>query len=168
MKVFSVLGYSGSGKTTTIEYIIKELQRREYTVGTIKEIHYKKFSMDRDGTNTSRHKNAGAQVVTARGLNETDILFPFRLPVDDILRFYNHDFVIMEGVADYNAPKIICARTADEINEIKDSSVFAISGVMSNSIKNYGDLPVFNPLKDVVSLVDLIEEKIAAGSSEVD
>jgi molybdopterin-guanine dinucleotide biosynthesis protein B len=32
MKVFSVIGLSKSGKTTTIENIIKELRRRNYTV----------------------------------------------------------------------------------------------------------------------------------------
>ena len=41
MKVFSVIGLSKSGKTTTIENIIKELRRRNYTVGSVKEIHLK-------------------------------------------------------------------------------------------------------------------------------
>jgi molybdopterin-guanine dinucleotide biosynthesis protein B len=52
MKVFSVIGLSKSGKTTTIENIIKELRRRNYTVGSVKEIHFEKFKMDIEGTFT--------------------------------------------------------------------------------------------------------------------
>ena len=40
MKVFSVIGISKSGKTTTIENIIKELRKRNYSVGSVKEIHF--------------------------------------------------------------------------------------------------------------------------------
>lgn len=160
MRIFSVLGYSGSGKTTTIECIIRELRRRNYTVGTIKDIHYEEFTMDQIGTNTYRHKKAGSEPVTARGFHETNILFPGRLPVEDILKHYDQDFVIMEGVEDYNAPRIICARTVEEIADKNGPGVFAISGVVSNEQQSYKRLPVFNPLTDAVRLVDYIEEKV--------
>ena len=74
MKVFSVIGLTKSGKTTTIENIIKELRKRNYTVGSVKEIHFEKFKMDVDGTNTHRHKMAGSQLVTdvyKRQMHET-------------------------------------------------------------------------------------------------
>ncbi|HCS10941.1 MAG TPA: molybdopterin-guanine dinucleotide biosynthesis protein, partial [Clostridiales bacterium] len=54
MKVFSVIGITKSGKTTTIENIIKELRKRNYTVGSVKEIHFEEFKMDVEGTNTHR------------------------------------------------------------------------------------------------------------------
>ncbi len=107
MKVLSVVGFSGSGKTTTIEKIIRELGRRNYSVGSIKDIHYEKFTMETEGSNTHRHKQAGAELVTARGYNESNILFPGRLPVGSILKFYKQDYVIMEGVEDYPSPRII-------------------------------------------------------------
>jgi len=160
MKVFSVLGYSGSGKTTTIECIIRELRRRDYTVGTIKDIHYDQFTMDTEGTNTYRHKTAGAGLVTARGFNETDILFPGRLPVEKILELYDHDFVVMEGVSDYDAPRILCVRSPEEIEGMLDPLVFAISGVISNQLTSYGALTVFNPLQDASGLVDYIEKQV--------
>ncbi|NLG32960.1 MAG: molybdopterin-guanine dinucleotide biosynthesis protein B [Syntrophomonadaceae bacterium] len=159
MKVFSVVGYSGSGKTTAIEKIIVELRRRQYSVGTIKEIHMKGFTMDKEGTNTSRHKKAGAQVVTARGFSETNILFPGRLPVERILAFYDSDYVIMEGVSDFQVPKVICGFSQKDIQEKMDNMVFAISGIISNILTAYGDIPVFNPFKDIEPMVDCIEEK---------
>ena len=46
MKVFSVVGYSKSGKTTTIEQIIKELKKRNYSVGSVKDIHFEGFHLE--------------------------------------------------------------------------------------------------------------------------
>jgi molybdopterin-guanine dinucleotide biosynthesis protein B len=160
MRVFSVFGISKSGKTTTIEEIIKELRRRRYTVGSVKEIHFESFAIDQEGTNTDRHKKAGSQLVTARGLYETDVLFQSRLPVSDLLRFYDHDFVVLEGVDDYNVPKIICAHSTEEIDQRLDPTVFAIAGVISKDMKKHGGLPVFNALTDIKELVDCVEEKV--------
>ena len=47
MKVFSVVGVTKSGKTTTIEQIIKEFIRRGYSVGSVKEIHFEQFAIDK-------------------------------------------------------------------------------------------------------------------------
>lgn len=160
MKVFSVLGITKSGKTTTIENIIKELKKRKYTVGSIKDIHFEKFAIDQEGTNTHRHKMAGSELVTARGYYETDVLFPKRLSVNEILRFYNQEYVVLEGVEDTNAPKIITAHTIEEIDERLDDTVFAISGRISNELQNYKGIPVINSIKDIEKLVDLIEDKV--------
>lgn len=160
MKIFSVFGITRSGKTTTIENIISELRRRGYSVGSVKEIHYQEFAIDKEGTNTDRHKKAGSQLVTARGLSETDVLFQEMLPVERILDFYNYDYVVLEGVTDCNAPKIICAHATDEIDERLDDTVFAISGMISNSIKEYKGLPVINAVENVRDIVDLIEKKV--------
>jgi len=160
MKVFSVIGVHHSGKTTIIENVIRELRKRGYSVGSVKEIHYEKFAMDTEGTNTHRHRMAGSQLVTARGLYETDILFQEKLSMDDILKFYSHDYVVLEGVTDVNAPKIIAAHTEEEILERMDGLTFAISGIISNSIREFKGLPVINPMEDIEKLVDLIEQKV--------
>jgi len=106
MRAFSVIGITKTGKTTTIENIIRELKKRNYSVGSIKEIHFDSFAIDITGTNTDRHRQAGSELVTARGYHETDIMFPSKLSVKEILRYYDQDYVIMEGVKDYNIPKI--------------------------------------------------------------
>lgn len=160
MKVFSVFGFTGSGKTTTIENIIKELKARRYSVGSVKEIHYEDFAIDIVGSNTHRHKVAGAQLVTARGYFETDVLFPEKLPIERILSFYDQDYVVLEGVTDYNLPKILTAKSIEEIEERIDESVFAISGRISNEMDSYKGIPVINSLQNLSELVDLVEEKV--------
>lgn len=158
MKVISVYGYSKSGKTTTVEHIIKELIRRSYTVGSVKEIHYEEFAIDMEGSNTDRHRKAGAELVAARGLFETDILFKHKLPMPEILKFYTQDYVILEGVTDFDAPKILCASSIEDVVKRMHPSVFVLSGVISNKISQYENLPVINARKDIEKLTDLVEK----------
>ena len=160
MRIFSVVGITQSGKTTTVENLIRELTRRRYRAGSIKEIHYEAFAIDREGSNTHRHKEAGSLLVTARGYFETDLLFPEALPLEQILSYYDHDFVIMEGVTDSCAPKIITAHTTAEVDERLDGTVFAISGVLSNEMTEYRGIPVINAITQTQLLTDLVDEKI--------
>lgn len=161
MKVLSVIGTTETGKTTTIENIIRELRRRRYTVGSVKEIHFEGFAIDTEGTNTDRHKKAGSQLVTARGIYETDILFQEKIGMDELLRFYDHDFVVLEGVTDINAPRIITAIDEGDVDDKYDNLAFCISGVISNTgKKEYNGLPIINSIENIKELVDLIEEKV--------
>ncbi len=107
MKAIAVIGTSDSGKTAVCETIIRTLRARGgYTVGSVKEIHHAGFALDSDPTEDTggRHRAAGSQLVTARAVHETDILYPSKLPVPEILRHYDHDYVILEGVSDCNVP----------------------------------------------------------------
>lgn len=160
MKIFSVTGITQSGKTTTIENIIKELIKRNYTVGSIKEIHFDDFKIDLEGTNTDRHKKAGSSLVTARGKFETDILHQEKMSINEILKDYSQDYVAMEGVRDTCAPKIVTAHDIKGIDDRLDETTFAISGRISNEITEYKGIPVINSQTDIKKLVDLIEEKV--------
>lgn len=160
MKVFSVIGISKSGKTTSIEKIIQELKKRNYSVGTVKEIHFHDFKMDMEGTNTDRHRKAGSELVSARGANETDIMFQRKLSVNEILDFYSHDFVILEGVRDTCAPKIVTAHDIDGIDARMDETTFAVSGIVSENIQQHRGIPAVDAMTDIEKLVDLIEEKV--------
>lgn len=159
MKVISVYGYSKSGKTTTVECLIRELVRRGYTVGSVKEIHFEEFTIDTEGSNTDRHRKAGAELVTARGLYETDILFREKLPVQEILKFYKQDYVILEGVTDFDVPKILCAANLEDVKKRMDPGVFMLSGVIANEITEYDGLSVINATREIERLTDLVELK---------
>lgn len=160
MKAFSVIGISKTGKTTTIENIIRGLKKRNYSVGSIKEIHFDGFAIDTPGTNTDRHRNAGSELVTARGYHETDMMFPSKLPIEEILRYYDQDYVIMEGVKDYNIPKIACADKKDELEKIFDRSVFAVSGKISGKLDEFRGVVAIDSISEAEKLIDLIEEKV--------
>ena len=65
MKVFGLSGWSGSGKTTLVVRLIPELLSRGYSVSTVKHAHHA-FEIDRDGTDSFRHRSAGAGEVAAQ------------------------------------------------------------------------------------------------------
>lgn len=161
MKAIAVNGITKSGKTTVCETIIKGLRRKGYTVGSVKEIHFESFAIDSDpNTNTNRHRAAGSQLVTARGMCETDILYQSMLSMEDILRHYEHDYVILEGVADCNVPRIITAHNPEEVQERVDCRAIAVSGALANTVS--GELlgmPVFNALNNPEALVDFVEKR---------
>lgn len=167
MKVITVLGLTGSGKTTVIEGIISELKRRGYTVGSIKQIHNENFKMDTEGKNTWRHRQAGADTVTARSHQETDILYAGELPIYEVLSHYSEDFVIMEGVRDAVVPEIITCKE-EELPVISPLTI-AISGrYANNKDKEYKGLPVINGTLENKHLVDLIISKTPVLMPDID
>ncbi len=159
MKVFSVVGYSGSGKTTTIEGIIRSLKNRGYRVGSLKDIHFEGFAIDTEGTNSYRHKAAGSSLVTARGFHETDILFQERLSLGHIAAFYDVDYLVLEGLMEASVPLVLAGRDLKDLDEKFDKRVFAVTGRVADNLEEYRGLPAISVMKDPEALVDLIEEK---------
>ena len=163
MKAFSVCGITKSGKTTTVESIIRELRSRGYRVGSVKEIHFEGFAIDPDPiSNTRRHRMAGAGLVTARGLYETDLLFPGKLSIEKILSFYEgeYDWVVMEGVSDATVPAIVTARGEDDLNEKWSGMTFCVSGPIAAKIKEYRGVPAIDATTNVEGLVDFLETNV--------
>jgi len=156
MKVFCVCGTSKSGKTTTIEKIICELKKRGCSVASIKDSHSEAFNFDTPGTNTWRHVEAGSEMVVGRGIGKTAIMIPERLEIADLLKWFNQDYVIIEGGRTEPFPKILTAKSVQEIEERLDESVFAVSGVISEQNIDIGGVPVINALVEIEKLVDLI------------
>lgn len=158
MKAFSVTGLTGSGKTSVIENVIRELIGRGYTVGSVKEIHFDAFRIDSEGKNTWRHRQAGSDTVTARSHNETDIMYQGHIPIYEVLSHYTQDIIVLEGVRDAVVPEIAVAVENEE--PILSPLTIAVSGRFANTHSGeYQGLPVINGLTDTKKLVDLILEK---------
>ena len=160
MRVLTVCGITDSGKTTTIEHIIRELVRRGYTVGSMKDIHFEGFALDTPGTNTDRHRKAGAQTVVARGDTETDIMIGGKLPLCEILPYFKQDFVVLEGVNEPGIPMILTAHDEAGLEVLDNPFVFAVSGKVSVSTSEYKGRPAIDATTDIAKLVSLIEEKV--------
>jgi len=164
MKVFSVCGISGSGKTTTIEGIIAELVARGYKVGSVKDIHRDGFTIDPVETaNTRRHKAAGSTLVCARGFDETSILYPAQLPMKDVLDFYSrdgYDWVVLEGVNCIPVPTVVTAHNAEDLVQKWSPMSIAVSGRYSAEIDEYNGKPAINATTHIGQLVDLLELKV--------
>jgi molybdopterin-guanine dinucleotide biosynthesis protein B len=146
MYAVQVCGYHNSGKTTIVKELIKQLKISGYSVASIKDIHREGFQIDSPNTNTYVHKLAGADPVVARGETETDFLYYHQMDFLEIAQRISADWLVVEGFKDFPLPKIVCAKTEAEIEELWDRRTFAISGVIANSKKQYKELSIFNVL----------------------
>jgi molybdopterin-guanine dinucleotide biosynthesis protein B len=159
MKVFTIVGITDSGKTSTLVNIIKELVGRGYEVNSVKSVHIENFSIDKKGKDSWRHREAGSKVTAIRAKNETSIIFQKGLCVNELLPFFNCDYLALEGFNEAtNIPKIICAINTEGIDEKFNDSVFAISGKISKELQVYRGIKVVNGLTEITELADLVEK----------
>ena len=158
MKVLTVCGITQSGKTTVVTALIAELRRRGYSVGSVKDIHFDGFAMDTEETNTYKHRQAGSSIVTARGHSETDVMYGSQLSIDEVLRHYHQDYVVLEGVYEVDAPKILTAHEVKELEERMTERVFMVSGRIADKIAAYRGFPAFSPFGDINLIADLVEK----------
>ncbi len=160
MKIFSVRGYKKSGKTTVATTLIRRLKEDGFKVGSIKSIHIEGWHIDTPGTNSHAHKEAGAEPVAAWGLEETAIIFPRRLRPMTLLKYFNNDWLVVEGSLHLPVPEIVCAKNVDEARELRTGLTFMFSGVISNELDELDGLPVVNPLTQPDRLYEIVREKV--------
>lgn len=172
MRLIMIKGFSKTGKTTTVEALVEELRKRGYTVGSVKDIHYEGFQADTPGTDTFRHAQAGARRVTARGQQETAIITNHQMTIDEILKYYKEEFVILEGDCGVKCPTIVTGRTVEDVEKRMCPEAIAVSGVIAGvddaekiegstgeGERSLMGLPLLDGLTEVEKLADLVERK---------
>lgn len=143
MKIVSIVGKKNTGKTSLTVKVIEEMTKRGYNVASIKHSHHS-IEMDKENTDTWKHKQAGANLVVGVG---STTFFNARKEHDlnRILYMLKHfddfDFVIIEGYKNYNYPKIITSPNVRDEYTIKEVDSFTIDE------------------KGISELADLIEQK---------
>lgn len=115
--IISVVGKSNTGKTTLLEKLIPELNRRGYRIGVIKHDAHD-FEIDHEGKDTWRLTRAGAETVVisaAKKLAMIRTAGPEPLPatLDELASrlFFGMDLIITEGYKRESKPKIEVTRT---------------------------------------------------------
>jgi len=133
-KYFSIVGYSGSGKTYLIKNIIKYLTKKGYKVCVIKSMHHPGFGIDIKGKDTAIYGEAGATLISYIAPESSGIIYRAENVRSKIFKIVEKevDFVILEGIKDMNfIPQIAL------INEIDDLDIFINNntvGVYSHKI----------------------------------
>ncbi len=109
MKIFSIVGWSGSGKTSLITRLIGHFNARGRRVIAVKSTHAG-YGVQPDGKDTARFLQAGAE--EAYLLAGTELLRMTRLTDPDELlaelgsRLGQNDIVLMEGLTRPGIPVI--------------------------------------------------------------
>ncbi len=112
--IVSVVGKSGSGKTTFLEKLLPELKRRGYRVATVKHDTHG-FDIDHPGKDTWRHAQAGADAVIISSPRRMALIqrLDKEMALDEIAHFVpGVDLVITEGYKRGDKPKIEISRRA--------------------------------------------------------
>ena len=177
--VIVAVGTSGSGKTTTLEYLINNLSLEGYKIGAIKHIHREGFTIDREGTNTWRYAKAGSKIVVAISpkeiavIKKTDNAFNDLDEVIELLKREKLDIVFVEGFHSLIAKredvlKIVTAKDEANLRNTLTQTVepiIAITGIIASLPPPKFELkiPIINLTTEGEQLLQLVKDHMKNG-----
>ncbi|MBF9034819.1 molybdopterin-guanine dinucleotide biosynthesis protein B [Rhodobacterales bacterium HKCCE2091] len=122
MKVIGVVGWKDSGKTGLVERLVRHLTGAGLRVSTLKHAHHG-FDVDRPGTDSFRHRAAGAAEVLIASGHRWALMSELRgraePSLDDLLeRLGPCDLAIAEGWKAGSHPRIEAHRAATGLDPL--------------------------------------------------
>ncbi|MFO1201941.1 MAG: molybdopterin-guanine dinucleotide biosynthesis protein B [Tabrizicola sp.] len=109
MRVYGVIGWKNSGKTSLMERLVAEITGRGFSVSTVKHVHHH-VDLDQPGKDTWRHRQAGAREVVLASADRMAILVEHRGPEPELpavlTRLAPVDLVLVEGYKRDAHPKV--------------------------------------------------------------
>ncbi len=158
MKIVTVVGSKKGGKTTVVCELVRQLKASGHKVVTVKLMERAR-SIDITDTETDLHRRAGADIAIASGTCETAILknVEQRESLREILGYIPReiDFVVCEGVADQDLPRIVAVRNLSDAGTYINERTVAISGIVAAEPLNHV-LPVIDVTRAPEKLADLV------------
>lgn len=152
-RVFGIIGWKNSGKTTLVERLVVEFVRRGWRVSTVKHAHHT-VDIDKPGTDSYRHRAAGATEVALIGGERYAIMRETaEPPLWEVLdRLSPCDLVLIEGYK--REPHLKLEVRTDHLRPMApaDRNIVAISSDVAPVGEN---LPWFGR-SDVVAMADFI------------
>lgn len=121
MKVYGVVGWKNSGKTTLVERLVAEISARGFTVSTVKHAHHA-FDIDHEGKDSWRHRKAGAAQVLVASKQRWALMTELRGAPEPSLslllaQLSPVDLVLVEGFKGAAGPKIEICLSGDDGGE---------------------------------------------------
>ena len=158
MKIIGVVGWKDTGKTTLIEKLIKEFNKRNLTVSTIKHAHHN-FLVDQPGTDSFRHFNAGAKE-TILASDKKWIKFSRHVYESNLSNLIEQiipvDIVVVEGFKLSGHKKVEVVNTVSKRTPLYETDQM-ICGLIFNQHKIQNTvLPQFSR-DDIQEICDFIE-----------
>ena len=177
MVAIAILGTSGSGKTTTIEYLISHLSKEGFKIGSIKHIHRPDFTIDTAGKDSWRYTHAGAALTMTIAPKEIAIIKQMKEPFADLdqilslLKKEELDVIFIEGLKSFVAqrkdvPKIITSKNLRDLKEMLNKTsppILAISGpVAKKKIQTREfEMPIIDLPREGALLLNIVRNQIA-------
>ena len=129
---FGIVGRKNAGKTTLVAKLVAHLVARGIRVATIKHAHHT-LDVDREGTDSWKHREAGAGEVALVGANRWAIMHELgdapEPSLDEIAaRMSPADIVIIEGYKGGLHPKIEVRRGTPPLDPAQCPNILAVAG----------------------------------------
>ena len=109
MKVYGIIGWKNSGKTSLMERLVACITAKGLTVSTVKHVHHD-VDLDQPGKDTFRHRAAGASEVVLASAHRFALMHEHRgaepALADILARLAPVDLVLVEGYKRDGHPKI--------------------------------------------------------------
>lgn len=160
MKVYGVIGWKNSGKTSLMERLVADITGRGFTVSTVKHVHHD-VDLDQPGKDTWRHRQAGASEVVLASKDRYALMVEHRGPEPDLravlARMATVDLILVEGYKRDSHPKLEVWRreTGHDLIQTGDPLVRAVATDTSHP-----GLPVpVLDLNDTAAVADFILEE---------
>ncbi len=165
MKIISVIGYSGTGKTFLIvKAIILLKQQLNYNCSVIKNIH--EHRIDTQGKDSYKFTDAGAQYSISRNkFNESVIFIKNDIEIHKIIDWIDEgplktDILFIEGFRNLSFPTILCINDLSEIKLQLTNQVKMISGLItikSDEPQEEGGIPIININKEFDKFLNIFK-----------
>ncbi len=149
MRVFSISGFSGTGKTTLVESIVRELDSQGYSVITVKSSQHE--PREGEGTDTWKHQLAGALESFFRGPSNR------RKPLKEIVDDFVSDFIIVEGMKASQIPKFWCIGNF-QVGDTIPVEVKAIVSWNASQVEDKYGIPIVES-EDIEQIVSIIRRE---------
>ncbi len=154
--VFGVTGWKNAGKTTLTERLVAEFVRRGWRVSTVKHAHHD-ADIDRPGTDSFRHRAAGAREVALVGGRRYAIMREEADPplAEVLARLAPTDLVLIEGYKRERHPKIEVR--AGDVPSLAANDP-AIAAIAADTEPADSDVPWFRR-DDIAGIADFIARR---------
>ena len=163
MKVFGVTGWKNSGKTTMVVKLVETLSARGYTVSTLKHAHHH-FDIDHPGTDSYRHREAGAAEVLVASERRWALIHesspPEEIPLQQFIdKLQPVDLLLIEGFKQEDFPKLMVVRPEHNAEPLPADvlNVVAIASDHELSAQDYGSSGPVLDLNDIEQVADFVE-----------
>lgn len=154
--VIAFAAYSGAGKTTLIEKLIRELKHRGLRLAVLKHDGHS-FEIDHEGKDSQRFTKAGADITVISSAEQTAFVQQGNFSLKEVLdMIHDVDLILVEGYKKEPLPQIGMARMAAGQGFTADLSRFEAI-VTDYAVET--TIPCFG-FEDIKEIADFILEKM--------
>jgi molybdopterin-guanine dinucleotide biosynthesis protein B len=160
-KVVAFTGYSSSGKTTLIIKIANILQDRGYKVCIIKHDPKDKAVFDKDGKDSFKFSQTGANVAVVSP-NKTTIFKKQTSSIDKLIEIFDDfDFLLVEGLKTLSLPRICVCRNKIDKDYFEVSDTLACDdSVDKSTIPDGMEILNLNNPEEIIRWIKLNGKKV--------